>query len=362
MIEPYNFWNKDMSYAYPSTADELDRARALSRPSPHTSTHLAQDGSRAPAQASAVSWGAILAGAAAAAALSLILLVLGVGLGLSSVSPWAQRGASATAFGVSTILWVTFTQLVASGMGGYLAGRLRIKWADAESDEVYFRDTAHGFLAWAVSSLATAALLSSAVGSIVGGGLQAAASVTGGAASTAVVASAGAVAGDSAPGQADGATGPMAYFVDSLFRKDMVAAAPGAATTGDSGASTPSTTSTPSTPSTPLTASTASTAEISRIMMNTLRSGGLSAADVRYVSQVVAQRTGLSQADAEKRVTETYARMQAKVAEAQASAKDAADKARKASAYGALWLFVSLLAGAFLASLSATWGGRRRDA
>ena len=118
-------------------------------------------------QASAVSWGAIVAGAAGAAALALILLMLGTGLGLSSVSPWAYSGVSATTFGVSTILWLTFTQLVASGMGGYLAGRLRTKWVAVHTDEVYFRDTAHGFLSWAVAALATAALLTSVIGSIV---------------------------------------------------------------------------------------------------------------------------------------------------------------------------------------------------
>jgi hypothetical protein len=68
--------------------------------------------------ASAVSWGAILAGAAGAAALSLILLILGTGLGLSSVSPWANRGVSATTFGVTTIVWIIVTALIASGMGG----------------------------------------------------------------------------------------------------------------------------------------------------------------------------------------------------------------------------------------------------
>jgi hypothetical protein len=92
------------------------------------------------ASASAVSWGAIFAGAAAAAALSLILLLLGTGLGLSSVSPWANEGVSATALSVSTILWLTFTQLAASAMGGYLAGRLRTKWVSVHGDEVYFRD------------------------------------------------------------------------------------------------------------------------------------------------------------------------------------------------------------------------------
>ena len=130
---------------------------------------LAGDGSR-----SGVSWGAIFAGAAGAASLSLILLVLGTGLGMSSVSPWAHQGASAGAIGLAAILWLSFTQIAASGMGGYLAGRLRTKWAGVHTDEVYFRDTAHGFLAWSVATLLTAALLSSVVGSIVGAGASSA--------------------------------------------------------------------------------------------------------------------------------------------------------------------------------------------
>ena len=330
-----------MNLPYAATADELQRANTLSRAQQHPTTHMAEETFRTPPQASAVSWGAILAGAAGAAALSLILLVLGVGLGLSAVSPWAQTGASAKTFGVSTILWFTFTQLVASAMGGYLAGRLRTKWASVPSDEVYFRDTAHGFLAWAIASLATAALLTSVIGTIVGGGVQAGASVVGGVAGAAGVATAGAaISGTAVESKSDGAIGPMAYFVDSLFRRDSGGAV---ALPSDANAPAPS------------------SAEATRILMNTIRAGALPAADARYVGQLVAQRTGMAQSDAEKRVTDTYARMQASLNEAQASAKDAADSARKASAYGALWLFISLLAGAFVASLSATWGGRMRD-
>lgn len=120
---------------------------------------------------SAVAWGAIFAGAAAAAALSLILLMLGTGLGLSSVSPWAYSGISAKSFGVSTILWITFTFIVASGVGGYLAGRLRTRWLSVPIDEVHFRDTAHGFLAWAVATLTTAALLTSTISGILNAGV-----------------------------------------------------------------------------------------------------------------------------------------------------------------------------------------------
>ncbi len=88
--------------------------------------------------------------------MSLILVLLGFGLGFSAVSPWADSGISAKGLGISTIVWLAFTQIVASGLGGYIAGRLRVKWANMHGDEVYFRDTAHGFLAWAVATLVTA--------------------------------------------------------------------------------------------------------------------------------------------------------------------------------------------------------------
>src|SRR5262249_608980 len=148
-----------------------------------------------PAPASAVSWGAIVAGGAAAAALSLVMLILGTGLGFAAVSPWSFDASTAAAVGVSTIVWVSVTQLLASGVGGYLAGRLRSRWPDVLGDEVYFRDTAHGFLAWCVASLGTAAILTSVIGSVVGTGVQAGANAAGAAASGAVAATAGVAGG-----------------------------------------------------------------------------------------------------------------------------------------------------------------------
>lgn len=295
---------------------------------------------------SAVSWGAIAAGAAAGASLSLVLLILGVGLGMSSVSPWALEGVSAETFGVTTIVWLTFTQLLSAAMGGYLAGRLRTKWIDTHTDEVYFRDTAHGFLAWAVATLATAVLLTSVIGSILGGGIQAGASVVGGVASSANVA-----AGDfAASGRMAGKeSGPMAYFSDALFRSDESAEAAFSTRAA-----------------VPFEASertmTIEAAEVGRIFMNASRSEPLPPEDLRYVGQLVSRRTGLSQQDAEKRVIDLYMRAQAKLHDAEVAAKDTADRARKASAYAALWTFVALLGGAFIASLAATYGGRQRDA
>ena len=305
----------------------------------------ASDSNDSRAFLSGVSWAAIVAGAVAAAALSLVLLMLGIGLGLSSVSPWSQQGIGASAFGLSTILWLTFTQLAASGMGGYLAGRLRNKWIAIHTDEVYFRDTAHGFLAWATASLATATLLTSMIGSIVSGAASLAASVATTATATAV---GGAAAGSGmANSTADG--GPMGYFVESLFRAPPSPASNSAATLSATSGSTSGKTLETAVP------------ETSRIFSTGIQKRALPDEDVRYVGQVVAQRTGLGQVEAEKRVRETFARLQANLREAEVAAKDAADKARKVSAYGALWLFISLLIGAFTASLAATYGGRHRD-
>ena len=285
------------------------------------------------APASAVSWGAIVAGGAAAAVLSLILLILGAGLGLTSLSPYGGSGASAMALGISAIVWVMVAQALASGMGGYLAGRLRTRWAGVQGDEVFFRDTAHGFLSWAVATLATAALLTTAIGSVVGGAVKAGATVAGGAATAAVAAT--------AQGSGEGAgQGPAAYFIDSMFRRP---AGPVSAGQVESAEAVPA-------------------AEVARILMQAGKDKPLAPEDQRYLGQLVAERTGLAPQEAEQRVAATVTRMQTAAREAEAAARDAAEKARKAGITATLWLFVSMLLGAFSASLAATWGGRERDA
>lgn len=303
-----------------------------------------------------ICWGAVLAGAAGAASLSLILLVLGVGLGLSSVSPWSSEGVSAETFGVSTILWLTFTQLAASGLGGYLAGRLRHRWSRVQADEVHFRDTAHGFLAWSIATLATAGMLTAAIGSVVSGGAKVGAAVAS-PASTAVATAAS-------------ATGISPdYFVDTLFRRVEASAAmaPSAsASLPEAGASAPgvpagSPLGSMNTAPAPALRDAPPTAEVSRIFANAVGANALPADDARYLGQLVAQRTGLSQQEAEKRVADAFARLQARSTAAMEQAKEAADKARSASAKAALWGFISLLIGAFVASFLGTLGGRHRD-
>jgi hypothetical protein len=271
------------------------------------------------------------------------MLMLGVGLGLSSVSPWSHEGIGAKALGISTIIWLSATQFVASGMGGYLAGRLRTRWADLHGDEVYFRDTAHGFLAWGFATLVTVTLMSSAIGSIIGAGAKTGAALAEGAATatTAVVAGK-----DDAKDGAD----PTAYFVDSLFRPDPAAAANPATTSPGPQAATA-----------PPPVSAEQLGEVSRIFCRSIQSGSLTPADQQYVGSLISKQTGMAQPEAEKRVGDVFAQARETLSQAADTARKAADEAREAFAYAALWFFVSLLIGAFIASLAATFGGRQRD-
>lgn len=295
-----------------------------------------------------VSWGAVLAGAAAAAALSFILLILGVGLGLSSMSPWSFN---ATAIGVSTIVWLAFMQLAASGIGGYMAGRLRVKWSSVHTDEVHFRDTAHGLLAWAVATLITVAVMAGGARAVLSGAIDAGTGVAA-AVAPAAAAGAGAAAANASEGAGSGAN-PLDYFSDMLLRAAPApaAAADGSATTGM--------------PAAPMANGNVSVAdqrvEIGRIFATSIGNGSLAADDRAYLGQLIAKRTGLTQADAEARVDAVYGRAAKLAADTKAKAQQAADTARKAGAHTALWMFVALLLGAFVAALAATFGGRQRD-
>ena len=277
---------------------------------------------------SAVSWGAIIAGSFAAATLTFILMLLGSGLGLTMVSPWSSTGASVTTFAVSTAIWLVIVQWLSSGLGGYLTGRLRTKWVGVHTDETFFRDTAHGFMAWALATLLVVFVLGSALSAAIGTGVQAASTVASGAAM-------GASAGASANAGDRGGTDATSYFVDSLFRPVDAArlAAPGAE--GD----------------------TAAAAQASRILIASAAAGEMSADDKVYLGQLVAARTGLSQGDATARVDAVLAQVE----QAKVNAQEAADTARKAGAAFALVGALSLLIGAFIASAAAALGGRQRD-
>jgi hypothetical protein len=256
-----------------------------------------------------VSWAAVTAGAVVSCALTLVVIAFGIGLGLSVVSPWGGSGVSATTFKIGTGLYLVVIAMLSSSVGGYIAGRLRSRWIGVQGDEVYFRDTAHGFVAWALATVLGAVLLASPASHLLGG---AASGVTQGAVSSA------------------SRSGPMDGYVDTLLRAD-----PAAAQNGGQGSANASD----------------SRGEMVRLFTSSFRNGGeLKPADRDYVSKVVAARTGLSQADADKRVNDVVTQVKADT-----------DAARKAGAQLAFWLTASLLIGAFCASLAATEGGGLRD-
>ena len=308
----------------------------------------------------AVSWGAIFAGALSAAALSFVLLAVGAAFGLSVTSPWdftgRDAGETAAAVGIGTAIFLIVVHAVTSGVGGYLAGRLRSKLIGLRGDETYFRDTAHGLVVWAVSALTTILMIACLAFATARGGV---------ALGAASLNAAGQAAGAAAPALID-ETGQdnIGYFIDTLFRP--TAGAP--AQTGNQGAGTEGQTQTSGAATAPMALPEPRSdadvrvdrEEIGRIVRVAL-DGEISAEDRTYVAQIVAQETGVPQAEAEQRVDQMIGRAKAAQTEAVETAKQAADAARQAGMYTALWAAVAMLAGAFTASLAATWGGRARD-
>jgi hypothetical protein len=269
---------------------------------------------------SAVSWGAIAAGAVGAAALALLLISFGAGLGLSAVSPWSDSGVSASAFKTGTGIYLVIVAVMSSSVGGYLAARLRSKWTGAHTHEVFFRDTAHGFVTWAFATLLSASALSSVTGYLANG-------------------TAAGLAG--AGSQTIRNVNPADIYVDKLFRTGAPASA----------SPSPNDATVAGQPTSSANNASQSRAEVLRLWTADFRDNSdLNSADRAYVAQVVAARTGLSQTDAEKRVSDIIT-----------EAKTAADNARKGAAKLSFWLTAAMLFGAFAASLAAVEGGSLRD-
>jgi hypothetical protein len=227
---------------------------------------------------------------------------------------------------MTTAIWLIVTQWLSAALGGYIAGRLRTRWIGTHTHEVFFRDTAHGLITWAVATLLVVAVSA--------GSFMSAAGTAGRAASagaTAIMAGAGSEAGRMAGNNAPNANSPVSpYEIDKLFRTTPAA---GAGALADA------------------------RMETAHITANAFVNGGVSAADRAYLVEQVSARTGASQADAQARVDSFIAA----VTQAQEKLKADADAARKAAAEASIYLALSLLIGAFIASISAALGGRIRD-
>ena len=262
------------------------------------------------APTSAISWPAVIAGVAVSAALSLVLLALGSGIGFASINPWASSPDITTTRAATVAgVYLVMTAIIASAIGGYLAGRLRHLWTGVHSDEAFFRDTAHGVVTWATATLASAAFLG-AVGTVIAGG--------------------------AAGGAASHAARDATVFTDRLLSY----APPAAATT--------TTTATGTVVPRDYEGDRAATA---RMIGRLGPAGGAWTADDRQqLAALVSARTGLPMPDAEKRV-----------AAIEAEARAAADTARRVAMQMSFWFAAAMMAGALAAGLAAWEGGAVRD-
>jgi hypothetical protein len=269
------------------------------------------------ARASFIEWGPILAGALTAAALSFVFLTFGAAIGLSVVSPWPSSGVSARTFSALAVFWTLVQQIAAFLAGGYIAGRLRTRWAELNADEIEFRDGLHGALVWALGICIGAALLLATAGAAT----RAASDLATKAMSVAAL-----------------NTDPLAYYTDTLLR-------PGSARPSGGAAQTPARVE-PVSPEI--------RAELTRIVARSIANNSLSEPDKTYLASVVSQRTGLPQAEAEKRVADTYA-------DANRTIRDSANKARRTAVLGGLVTGISLIISLAAAWWAAQRGGHHRD-
>jgi hypothetical protein len=283
----------------------------------------------------ATSWGAILAGTAVAISLSLVLVILGAGLGFASVSPWEGRGMSAGGLGVASTIWLIVTQWLSAAAGGYVTGRLRYRWLATHVHEVFFRDTAHGLVTWAVATLIVATLVTGSATALLGGGTR----TVGGLAHAGVTVSATGAGSDTlmhAPQGPEPSNTSGGYQIDKLLRAN--ATGPSSAEETSPRGADPR-------------------AEVMHIGTQIMTTGTVSDEDRTYLVKLVASRNGVSNDEAQKRVDVYIQSVQDTVVKTKA----AADEARKAAATAALYTALALLIGAFITSVAAAIGGRLRD-
>lgn len=283
-----------------------------------------------PAGTSFVEWGAVFAGAVLAAALSFVFLTFGTAIGLSATSPWPNSGLSAKVLASLAIFWTMAQQIGAFMAGGYVAGRMRSRWGETTAHEVDFRDGLHGGLVWAVGVTIGALLFFASAGATAKVGAEAA----------------GQVAATASANQS------IESVVDAMLRPMTVAQAAAPTPPGPAGATatgnTPAQARAAGAPASTVTDGTR--AEIARLIASSVASGSMTDQNRAYLAQLLSQRTGLSPAEADKRV-----------ADAITQAREAADKARRA---GMLAGFVT--AASLIVSFGAAWwaavrGGNHRD-
>lgn len=294
-------------------------------------------------------WGPVILGALGAAAMSIVLLAFGSALGLSVVSPYPYAGISAKGAAILAAVYLALVMVSSFAAGGYIAGRLRTPWRTSDEVEMHFRDGAHGFGVWSLGVLLGTVLAASGVGAVVSAAGKA----------TTAIAAAGTAGAASNPALGQLSLRPTDYAIDRLLAP-APAAAPGQAapaTNAPTDAAVPGA----APVRLPAQATPRSRADleapIARVFAAGLTNPQLDARDRTYLARIVSEQTGLPQAEAEKRVDETYADLKA----AEQKARDAAEAARKTAIIAAFLAAATLAIGCAAACAGAALGARHRD-
>jgi hypothetical protein len=247
-------------------------------------------------------WGAVFAGALAAAAIAFVLHAFAgaVGMAVSSTAPtWRD---SSLALVLLTGLYFVLVAIVAYGVGGYIAGRLRSPLVEASEDEVEFRDGAHGLAVWGLATLLTALLAIMAASSL-----------------TQLAAPSG---GDAGPASSVGGENVIAYDIDRLLRSDRERPAD----------------------------FDYARAEAARILLTASGHDGVSDDDRTYLEALTSRQTGLAEPDAATRVSAAIE-----------SAEENIEAARRSAVLLAFIAGAAALIGAAAAWFAADIGGKHRN-
>ena len=252
-------------------------------------------------KASYVQWGPAVAGALVAAALAFVLhaFAAAIGLAVSSSAPtWRD---SSLMLQLLSGLYLIFAAIVAFGVGGYLAGRMRSPVGGTD-DEIEFRDGSLGVLAWAIAIVLTVLMTWAAAQSL----------------ARVVAPSGGSGAAQSVAGE-----NLIAYDLDQLFRAER---RPQNVDLGYA------------------------RSEAARILLTTAGHAGITPDDRAYLIRLTAANTGLQPPEAERRTDIAIVQ-----------ARDGIRKARRSGVILAFMAGAAALLGAAVAWFAAYEGGQHRD-
>ena len=268
-----------------------------------------------------ISWSAIFGGVILVVAVQLLLSLLGAGIGLGSVNVNAGTTPDASSAGIGAGVWWVVSSMIALAFGGYAAAWLA-------GIEIRWDGMLHGLVTWGIATLLTIYLLTSAIGSVIGGGFSALGSVT---------SAAGSGVKDAAQplAQAAGVSPDMLQQQAQSYLKP---------TNPDPASMSPQD----------------AQKEVASNLVSYARGGADALAAKERVIAIMAAQQHVSHADAAKQFDDAQAKLKQTRDQAVQTAKKAADASASAASTASFAAFGDLLLGAIAAAIGGSLAVQRR--